>query len=375
MPADVLGEELILQCVEVASPESREAFSHQILVRMCHLIPPLDQSDRTIILRPYLAVKIQRNQTERAGMPEPHSNLVTRQSAPGQSQTRARCVPDQVVGRGPSRSRSSELGLVGDVRRSKPQARIDALLLEAIATLASLLGAPDLSRPDITQPGCVWQGDRMTAQAALRAALRDLLGPAARAAGFKGSAPTWRSANSDGDWAVVNVQSSSWSTAESLRCVINLAVAPAPWLDWLREWRGSLPKSINESLGLYRDRLHPAGTPAGADGWWQVSSDSDARAAATDMVAQLAGHGWPTLTRLLNRQALLDSIRWGDLGHMKGEHEVFFARAEAVLIADHGPSARLEELLDRATTNAIPAQQANAAKFAAWVRARAARSS
>ena len=84
------------------------------------------------------------------------------------------------------------------------------------------------------------------------------------------------------------------------------------------------------------------------------------------MVAQLANHGWPTLTRLLNRQALLDSIRSGDLGHMKAEHfEVLLAQAEAVLIADDGPSARLGELLDRATTKALPAQQANAAKFVA----------
>jgi hypothetical protein len=214
----------------------------------------------------------------------------------------------------------------------------------------------------------------MTAQAALKLALQDIVGPAARAAGFKGSGATWRSTNSQGDWAVVNVQSSSWSTASSLRCVINLAVAPAPWLDWMRERLGSLPKSITESLGLYRDRLHPGGTPAGVDGWWQVSSEPEARVAAADMVVQLAEHGWPTLTRLLNRQALLDSIRSGDLGHMKGEHEVFFARAEAVLIADDGPSTRLEELLDRATTKALPAQQANAAKFAAWVRARAERS-
>jgi hypothetical protein len=173
----------------------------------------------------------------------------------------------------------------------------------------------------------------------------------------------------------VNVQSSSWSTARSLRCVINLAVAPAPWLDWMRESHRSLPKSVTESLGLWRDRLHPAGTPAGADRWWQISSDSDARAAAADMVAQLVNHGWPTLTRLLNRQGLLDSIRSGDLGHMRAEHfEVLLAQAEAVLIADDGPSARLGELLDRATTKALPAQQANAAKFVAWVRARAERS-
>ena len=213
----------------------------------------------------------------------------------------------------------------------------------------------------------------MTAQAALRAALRDIVGPAARAAGFKGSGSGWRSANSQGDWAVVNVQSSRWSTAESVRCVINLAVAPAPWLDWLRESLGSLPKSVTVTLGLWRDRLHPAGTPAGTGRWWQISSDSDARAAA-DMIAQLADHGWPALTRLLNRQTLLNSIRSGDLGFCKAEHfAVLFAQAEAALIAEDGPSARLDELLDRATTNANPAQQANTAKFAAWARARAAR--
>jgi hypothetical protein len=63
----------------------------------------------------------------------------------------------------------------------------------------------------------------------------------------------------------VNVQSSPWNTAEHVSCVINLAVAPAPWLDWQRELLGGLPKSVSEPLGLYRDRLYPAGTPAGVD--------------------------------------------------------------------------------------------------------------
>ncbi|MFF8478606.1 DUF4304 domain-containing protein [Streptomyces sp. NPDC015414] len=213
----------------------------------------------------------------------------------------------------------------------------------------------------------------MTAQVALRAVLRDIVAPTARTAGFMGSGSTWRLTNSLGDWAVVNVQSSSASTARSVLCVINLAVAPAPWLDWMRAALGSLPKSINESLGLYRARLHPDGTPVGRDGWWEISSERDARAAAADMVVQLADHGLPTLTRLLDRQALLGSIRAGDLGHLKSGHfDMFFARAEALLVAEDGPSAWLEELLDRATTNAIPAQKANAEKFAAWVRSRAA---
>jgi hypothetical protein len=214
----------------------------------------------------------------------------------------------------------------------------------------------------------------MTAQTALKAALRDVVGPAARTAGFKGSGTTWRLSNRLGDWAVVNVQSSSWSTSESLRCVINIALAPAPWLEWERESIGSQPKAINESLGLYRDRLHPTGTPAGTDGWWEISSDRDAQVAASDMVEQLGKRGWPTLTRLLDRQALIDTIRAGDLGYMKAEHfGVFFARAEALLIAENGPSPCLEELLNRASAGAMPSQSENAAMFAQWVRARAAK--
>lgn len=106
-----------------------------------------------------------------------------------------------------------------------------------------------------------------------------------------------------------------------------------------------------------------------------VRTDRDARLAAADMVVQLADHGWPTLTRLLNRQALLDSIRAGDLGFMKAPHvELFFVQADAVLIAEDGASTRLDELLDRAAASASPAKRANTARFAAWVRARAARS-
>ena len=71
-----------------------------------------------------------------------------------------------------------------------------------------------------------------TLRDSLRAALRDLVGPVARAHGFKGSAPNWRRSTDLGDWAIVNVQSSRYSTREYLRCVINLSVAPEPWLAW-----------------------------------------------------------------------------------------------------------------------------------------------
>jgi hypothetical protein len=131
---------------------------------------------------------------------------------------------------------------------------------------------------------------------ALRAELRDLLAPVARGHGYKGSAPTWRKSSTTGDWAVVNVQSSPWSRSQSLRCVVNLAFAPEPWLRWEREHLAAgMPKSVTESLGLYRERLHPAGTPERTDGWWELSDVVSARAAVADMMVQLDRSGWPVL--------------------------------------------------------------------------------
>jgi hypothetical protein len=166
---------------------------------------------------------------------------------------------------------------------------------------------------------------------------------------------------------VVNVQSSSFSTAEQVRCVINLAVVPAAWLEWFHAFLGSLPKSVTESLGLYRDRLHPSGSPAGRDIWWQVHDDADAQEAAHDMVVQLEAHGLPTLLNLLDRENMLAASRAQDLGHAKGpDLEVFFKRAEAVLIADRGLTPELEELLDYVITKSIPRQKQNAEMFAGW---------
>lgn len=210
----------------------------------------------------------------------------------------------------------------------------------------------------------------MTAQQALKAALRDVLGPNARSHGYKGSAPTWRKSNASGDWAVVNVQSSSWSTSERLRCVVNLAVAPEPWLRWEREQLGrGMPKSVTEYLGLYRERLHPAETPDGRDGWWEVDDNESAVAAATDMVGQLEVAGWPVLDRMLTPSGMLDQIQNGDLGEMKrANFKAFFAMAEALLLMDQGPSEALERKLQYALQHCMPRQKENAERFDAWVR-------
>lgn len=210
----------------------------------------------------------------------------------------------------------------------------------------------------------------MNAQEALRTALKDILGPEARRHGYKGSAPTWRRATSEGHWAVVNVQSSSWSTRESLRCVVNLAFAPEPWLRWTQERLGTaMPKTVNESLGLYRARLHPEGTPPGVDGWWEVIGAHSARSAVQDMADQLSRHGWPVLEDLARPGAMLEQVRQGDLGFAQRQNlGVFFARAEALLLMDSGEHEALEEQLAFALGHVVDGQEDSARQFDAWVR-------
>ncbi len=210
----------------------------------------------------------------------------------------------------------------------------------------------------------------MTVQKALKTALRDVLGPCARGHGFKGSAPTWRKSTSSGDWAVVSVQSSSFSSAEHLKCVINLAVAPEPWLRWSRvELGAGMPKSVTESLGLYRERLHPEGTVPGQDDWWEITDAASAMSAVEDMVVQLDVAGWSVLDRLLSPEGMLEKVRAGVLGPWKRPSGgVFLARAEALLLMDDGPSPELDERLQYALQNCIQRQREHAVEFDACVR-------
>lgn len=213
----------------------------------------------------------------------------------------------------------------------------------------------------------------MTVQEALKVALREMLGPSARIHGFKGTAPTWRKSTPSGDWAVVNVQSSSFSSADHLKCVINLAVAPGPWLRWSRVTLGpGMPKSVTEALGLYRERLHPEGTAPGHDAWWEITDAASAMSAVADMVVQLDVAGWPVLDRLLRPESMLEQVRSGILGNWKrSSHGVLFARAEALLLMDGGPSPELHERLQFALESCMPQQREHALEFDAWVRQQA----
>ena len=211
----------------------------------------------------------------------------------------------------------------------------------------------------------------MTVQQHLETALLDVVGPVLGEAGFTAAGTTWRRCDEAGNWAVVNFE---FSTAtDALHCTIGLAVAPAPWLAWMAEWLGAPPQAVHESIGLYRARLNPSGTPAGTDGGWEVQDGPDVAVAADDIVRQLTGHALPLLIGLLDRDAFLATIRARDLGMIRPEQfPGLFSFAEAVLLADDGPSTELDRLLEVALAEAPEGSKQGAASFAAWIRVRAA---
>jgi hypothetical protein len=105
------------------------------------------------------------------------------------------------------------------------------------------------------------------------------------------------------------------------------------------------------------------------DGWWDVTDPESAVAAATDMVVQLEAAGWPILDGMLTEGGMLDQIRRGSLGHMKRANlGVLFARAEALLLMNKGPSENLDVSLRYALENCTATQRENAVRFDEWVR-------
>lgn len=209
----------------------------------------------------------------------------------------------------------------------------------------------------------------MTAQSDLRDALRDWLGPALRARGFKGSAPTWSLTNDRGDVAFINVQSSTSSTKDQVRCIVNYSVAPESWVRFAK-WRSN---GRDKRFGLYSDRIDAPGGEPRQEQWWNVSDPASARVFVRDVLAELDAWGWDLFDRLMTPTGMLDAVRAGDLGFAKrtAGWDPHFAEAEAVLVMDNGPSDHLERLLEVAVTKSNPVAQEHLRKRADWIREQA----
>lgn len=208
-----------------------------------------------------------------------------------------------------------------------------------------------------------------TAQDYYKSAAKVTIGPAVRAAGFKGSVPNWVLTADNGDCAVINLQSSSSSSRSEVRFVVNLAVIPVPWWEW-REY-GPVPiRAPKEYHGLWRDRLHPAtgNVLSGSERWWQVVDPHSAEQAAREVVSLLESRGIPTLRPLLDRDALIETIRAGDLGFAKGPAmQLHFDIALAVMLVAEGCREEVEPLLEKLSNTSTEPAQTWFAKLRVWV--------
>lgn len=165
---------------------------------------------------------------------------------------------------------------------------------------------------------------------------------------------------------MVNVQSSVSSTQDEVRCLINLAMSPRPYLAWFaHQWHTEIPKNPGHTWGIYRDRLDASEPGADREIWWSISTPLEAESAARDMVRKLTIEGIPTLTALLDRQNLLQSLREGQSAFGK---ESWIKRCEALLLADNGPSPELDRILHNLSGRA-PGEEKPADDFEIWIRA------
>ncbi len=181
------------------------------------------------------------------------------------------------------------------------------------------------------------------AQESLRGVLRDRLGPVLRAAGFKGSAPTWTLSSPNGDRAVVNVQSSDFSSKNEALFTVNLSIVPNAW--WRRrnhQLRKNESRAVKEYDGLWRDRLRARHQQAAnRPEWWSVTDDAAAQRAVDDVVGQMENGVLAQLRQLLEPGAILAAARSGHLGHAS-----FDTRgALAVLLTENDPGDELPDLL------------------------------
>jgi Domain of unknown function (DUF4304) len=201
-----------------------------------------------------------------------------------------------------------------------------------------------------------------------RCMLRDVVGPAIRAAGFKGSAPTWTFASPSGDLAIVNAQASSFSSARETRFVINLAVVPEPWWSYRQSLFTRRRPRASPADGLWWDRLHPFSGPyrPGPERWWLVTDETSAAAAGADVVNQLQIDAVPLLKRLVDREQMLASVRRGDFGFLQSDPR----GPLAVLLAAAGPSDELAALLSELSSDDEP-MRARYHPLVEWCRARA----
>ncbi|WP_163562473.1 DUF4304 domain-containing protein [Janibacter melonis] len=189
----------------------------------------------------------------------------------------------------------------------------------------------------------------MRARDALKQALREEFVPTLRAAGFKGTYPTWRLPAGDAV-AVVSIYAGQYNEGTYGTFDVMMAVVTPAWSEWQADdvsgiW-GSPTKPGRERYwdGIARLTLTPL-TPTNSLYDWMINSVKDAQTVAHQMTQALNAGQLANLLRLTNPDELLaDLTTIANLPPGKvhtygwqwdyGPHMALVAHA--VLLSDHG---------------------------------------
>ncbi|MFC7488129.1 DUF4304 domain-containing protein [Knoellia sp. CPCC 206453] len=157
----------------------------------------------------------------------------------------------------------------------------------------------------------------MLARDALKLAVKANVVPTLRAAGFKGTYPTWRLEH-DGDTAVVSIQSGQYNEGTYGSFYVSLSVVPPCWWVWTHECAQETPWGSSSKPGralpwdgLYRGLLIPPGKRNHDSTEWTVDSLAQARAASAEMTAALQDVGIRTMLGLMGPGRMLTALRSG----------------------------------------------------------------
>jgi hypothetical protein len=184
----------------------------------------------------------------------------------------------------------------------------------------SSLGRCGRSRPGFGALGALLSERRLrqnssvpTAQETFSRMLRELVAPALRDLGFKGSGQVFE-LPAEGAWALLGFQKSVGSHKGEVKFTINLVVAQKEKWAAARQERPYLPvrPSANAKYGSYAwcQRIGSV-HPRRKDHWWRLSADSDGRALAHEVVDWIARYALPAFRVHLSDSPAQGGSTWG----------------------------------------------------------------
>jgi hypothetical protein len=141
-----------------------------------------------------------------------------------------------------------------------------------------------------------------TAQTRFARTVRELLAPALREIGFRGSGQEYE-LPSDSHWAVLGIQRSRHSDRTKVIFTVNISVVKkSTWneiREATREWKvplGRMPSAnANYSTLQWQDRLGALMPGTRGDKWWELGQDDDPAGVVNDVLAAIRDYGLPAL--------------------------------------------------------------------------------